>query len=156
MNHQHPNLNPAKRDDWGTPPPLFEALHDEFAFTVDGAASAENALLPCYWDKEHSALEQDWRGHTVYINPPFDHKALAAFARKAWHETRQLNTNAVMLCPVKSDQRWWGEYAIRSQIRFLRGRVKFAGADSALPVPCALLVFGIDCGPEMVQVEIPR
>jgi site-specific DNA-methyltransferase (adenine-specific) len=153
---KHPNLNPAQREDWGTPAPLWDALHDEFCFTVDAAASPENALLPTYWTAEQSALLQDWQGHMVYINPPFSHGALAAFARKAWEETRQLNTTAVMLCPVKSDQRWWGQWAIRSQIRFLRGRVTFEGAKSAFPVPCALLVFGLDYGPGMVQMEIPR
>lgn len=152
----HPNLNPAQREDWGTPAPLFEALHEEFRFTVDAAASPENALLPRYSTDKTNGLAHEWSGLSVYVNPPFNQPALAEWSQKAWIETRHPNTTAVLLVPVKSDQRWWGTWAIRSQVRFLRGRVKFVGAKSAFPVPCAVLVFGLAYPAGMTQMEIPR
>jgi phage N-6-adenine-methyltransferase len=42
---------------------------------VDAAASAENALLPRYWDQEQDALEQDWSQEIVWCNPPYSRPA---------------------------------------------------------------------------------
>lgn len=36
----------ARHQHWRTPRYLFEPLHAEFAFTLDGAADEGNALLP--------------------------------------------------------------------------------------------------------------
>jgi phage N-6-adenine-methyltransferase len=120
---------------------LFSALDSEFAFTVDGAASAANALLPWYWSAEQDALAQSWRGERVFVNPPYDHRALSGFAGKAWRETRAPGTLAVLLVPAKVDQAWWAAWAILSEVRFVRGRVRFQGALGTAAFPVAVLVF---------------
>lgn len=43
------------RDDWETPPDLFERLNAEFEFTLDAAANAENRKCVRYWDGEAKA-----------------------------------------------------------------------------------------------------
>jgi len=50
---------------------LWTKLNDIFHFTVDAAASADNAKLPKFWDKQTDALKQDWSKETVWLNPPF-------------------------------------------------------------------------------------
>lgn len=59
------------REDWRTPPDLFAALHREFNFTVDAAATPANALLPRFFTRENDAFAQDWRGERVFCNPPY-------------------------------------------------------------------------------------
>ena len=51
----------------------------------------------------------------------------------------------VMLIPARTDTSWWHDYVVNaSEIRFLRGRVKFVkpGQKSdAAPFPSAVVVF---------------
>ena len=72
----------SARHDWQTPRSLFDPLNDEFRFTVDAAASPDNALLPCFWTPETDALNQDWSGHRVWCNPPYGREQ-RAFIEKA-------------------------------------------------------------------------
>lgn len=150
-----PYMPKAGRDDWGTPDLLWLSLMFEFGFDVDAAASDEDHLLPEYWTKETDGLKQDWHSLHVYVNPPFDHLSLKAWAEKAWRESRKPGCVVVMLVPVKSDQSWFHDYAIRAEVRFIRGRVSFKGADGCFPGPLAVLVFGLNYGPRMVGMERP-
>jgi site-specific DNA-methyltransferase (adenine-specific) len=48
----------------------------------------------------------------------------------------------VMLIPSRTDTRWWHEYIMKaSEIRFVRGRLKFGGAKYNAPFPSAIVVF---------------
>jgi phage N-6-adenine-methyltransferase len=142
-----------KRIDWQTPRWLWDALDKEFSFSIDAAASPENTMMGRFWTEADDALSQSWSGERVWINPPFTFAILRQFVRKAWHESRKLNTIAVVLVPLKTDQDWWHEYAIRTEIRFIRGRITFDGAAGQYPGPLALLVFGTAYLPRMVSLE---
>lgn len=57
MNTEHKsNTDPSIRDLWQTPPKLFKALNNEFGFTLDVAASADNHLCSNYFDDNIDAL----------------------------------------------------------------------------------------------------
>lgn len=68
----HPIINVGRyhggSDDWRTPYRLFHNLHREFNFSLDGAASEHDALLPRFTD---DAANQSWIGEKVFCNPPF-------------------------------------------------------------------------------------
>ena len=104
---------PAKTVEWSTPQWLFDVLDSEFHFTVDVAATAENAKCERYYDKALNGLLGDWTGERVFCNPPFGVKDLTAFSGKAY----RTSCIAVLIVPVKCDQQWWADYAIRSEIR---------------------------------------
>ena len=57
--------------EWETPQALFDQLNEEFRFTLDPCATAENAKCRKYYTKEQDGLLQDWTGETVYCNPPY-------------------------------------------------------------------------------------
>lgn len=133
---------------WATPGWLFRILDREFAFTVDVAAGPENAKCARFYTKEQNGLLQDWRGETVWCNPPYDSRSLAAFVGKGWQSVQDDPlTVAVFLVPVKSDQAWWHEYALQAEIRYIRGRVAFGDGEGTAPMPVCLLVFGEDYPP---------
>ena len=128
----------SNRHDWQTPPELFEPLHAEFGFTLDAAASAENALLPRYWTAEDDALTQDWTGERVYCNPPYGRSG-HRFIRKAAERRAAV---AVLLVPARPDTAAWHECVLGvAEIRFIRGRVRFVGAQHGAPFPSAILVY---------------
>lgn len=149
------------RQNYETPDWLYDLLDDEFQFTIDGAASPHNTKHERYWTEEVDALAQDWTDETVWINPPFENtsatRTLSRFVEKAWNETRSASIKVVMLVPVKSDQQWWTEWAVRCEIRFIQGRVAFVGAESSFPGPLAVLIFGCDVRPKIgPSIRVPR
>lgn len=119
-------------DDRRTPRELFDALHTEFRFTVDIAASADNALLPRFCTREFDALKYSWRDSRVWCNPPYS--AIPAWVSKAYSEVSTGGCPlVVMLLPAdRTEQPWWQDIieprrdrgqGVRT--RFIRKRVKF-------------------------------
>ena len=138
----------AQRNDWGTPPKVFDPLNEEFGFTLDAAASDENALCDAYYTKEDNGLIQDWKGFSVWVNPPYDWKSLQAFTQKAMREVGN-GVTTVMLMPSKTDQPWfhwlWERFVEgvwRVEFRWVKGRVKFVGAKDTAPFPVFVVVVG--------------
>lgn len=125
-----------KVDDRRTPRSLFDPLNAEFKFTLDVAASAENALCESFYTIEDDGLEQPWHG-SVWCNPPYSD--CGAWVRKAHLEwVRPSVRSIVMLLPAnRTEQGWWQEQIecrrdrVGAQLytRFLRGRLRFDTPD---------------------------
>lgn len=120
-----------KVDDRRTPRSLFDPLHEEFEFTVDVAASSENALLERFYDLESDGLAQSWEGERVWCNPPYSN--IAAWVDRAADGDADL---VVMLLPAnRCEQGWWQDYIESNrrtgliETRFLRGRLRFDTPD---------------------------
>ena len=129
----------ASRDDWETPQPLFDELHAEFGFTLDVAASDHNAKLPTYYTEIGNGLEQPWDG-VCWCNPPYG-RELPKWVEKAVFAQEQ-GATVVMLVPARTDTRWWHDLVIpHAEVRFIRGRIVFTGAQHNAPFPSAILVF---------------
>jgi len=131
-------------DDWGTPQKLFDELNEEFGFTVDVCANEHNFKVENYFDKEKNGLTQVWDG-VVWCNPPYgrDIKLWMAKALEAWSGGG--GATVVCLVPARTDTAWWHDYAAKaSEIRFIRGRLKFVKPGSngdAAPFPSAIVIF---------------
>lgn len=129
----------SAKDDWATPPDLFSALNDEFHFSLDPCAAPENAKCPRFFTKTEDGLAQDWKDEVVFLNPPYG-RALGRWLCKAYESTLR-GATVVCLVPARTDTRWWHEYVMKGEIRFLRGRLKFGGAQNSAPFPSAIVVF---------------
>jgi phage N-6-adenine-methyltransferase len=129
----------AKRPDWATPPELFAKWDAEFGFTLDAAALPHNAKCARYFTPDDDGLAQSWGTETVWVNPPYGAQ-IAAWMRKAWQSSKY-GATVVLLVPARTDTRWWHDHAMKGEIRFLRGRIKFVGATASAPFPCALVIF---------------
>ena len=124
--------------EWQTPPEIFNPLNDEFGFTVDAAATDENALLPRYWTKREDSIKQDWSGERIWCNPPYG-RDQQLFVRKAAKLEAEV---AVLLIPARTDTRIWHECIFpMAEIRFVKGRIQFVGAPSGAPFPSAVVVW---------------
>jgi len=129
-------------DDWGTPQRVFDDLNAEFGFTVDVCASEFNHKVAHYFDVEKDGLEQTWTG-VVWMNPPYG-RTIKVWMKKAF-EAWQDGATVVCLVPARTDTAWWHDYAAKAtEIRFVRGRLKFVRpnqkSDSA-PFPSAIVIF---------------
>jgi site-specific DNA-methyltransferase (adenine-specific) len=120
--------NPIQR----TPDALFRKLNDEFHFTLDAAATANNAKC-----------EQFFTGERVWLNPPFG-RGMREWVRKAWESSRA-GALVVMLVPSATDMDWWHDYVLEAdEVRFIRGRASFGSEDltrSNYVFPISIVVF---------------
>lgn len=51
-----------RSDEWETPDDVFDQLDAEFHFDFDACATAENAKLLTYFDKDQDGLKFSWGG----------------------------------------------------------------------------------------------
>lgn len=130
----------SNTDNWGTPQWLFDELNKEWHFDVDVCASSENAKCPRYFSKEENGLNQDWsRFNNCWMNPPYG-RQIGVWIEKAYNES-QKGTNVVCLLPSRTDTRWFHEYCLKGEIKFLRGRLKFNDGKTPAPFPSMIVVF---------------
>lgn len=135
----------SKAHDWETPQAFFDKLNAEFGFTVDAAASPENAKCERFWTYRENGLAQDWRGEKVWLNAPYG-RDIPRWVRKAATSGAEV---VVMLVPARTDTRWWAVFwdydrhcpIDGCEVRFLRKRIRFSGAEKDAPFPCAIVIF---------------
>jgi phage N-6-adenine-methyltransferase len=116
----------SKTDEWPTPPDFFDQLDAEFGFDLDPCATPANARCARYFTREDEGLAQPWTGR-VFCNPLYG-RPLAAWMAKAWQASQ--TTAELVVCPVpaRTGTPRWHDYAMRGEVRFLRGRLSFGDA----------------------------
>jgi phage N-6-adenine-methyltransferase len=135
-------------DDRRVDPAFFAELHARHAFTVDAAASAENAMLPKFWTLADDALKQPWGRERVWCNPPYSR--LENWLDKAWWEMGYRTDPCALVCMLlpanRCEQGWWQNHVepfrdrpafrgVSLTTRFLAGRMRFGWpADRVVPL----------------------
>lgn len=140
-------------------------------FDLDPCATAENAKAPKYYTREQDGLTQPWYGKMWVNPPYGRGKRgagpwVARAALEAGKDTLEMTKKRIvrrlelamfgypglaqyrpelvaMLLPARTDTAWWHDYVIpyASEIRFLRGRLKFGTSRNSAPFPSALVIF---------------
>lgn len=115
------------RDDYQTPPEVFDPLHREFHFMLDAAADAANHKVSRWFGPggvREDALSVAWVGGNVWLNPPY--KKLRPWIEKAEQEAAKHGITVVALLPNNTDAPWFPLlYRTASEIRLVRRRIKF-------------------------------
>ncbi len=132
-------LMSSQTDDWATPQPLFDTLNAEFAFGLDVCATASNAKCAAFYDPSVDGLAQPWTG-ACWMNPPYGEE-IARWVEKA-AVSAKAGATVVALVPARTDTAWWWSHCRHHEVRFLRGRLRFGGAQAGAPFPSAVVVFG--------------
>lgn len=137
----------SKDMSWCTPPDFFAELDREFHFDLDPAATEKSAKCARYFTEADDGLRQDWGGCRVFCNPPYG-RQIVDWVRKGYEESRKPGTVVVMLIPARTDTTYYHDYIFHgkaSEVRFLRGRLKFTDEDGnakdAAPFPSAVIVW---------------
>lgn len=131
----------SKEQAYKTPSFLYDRLNNEFRFTLDAAASGDNNLCDNYFTKETNGLTQSWRDQVVFCNPPYNDQD--SFIKKAFQEYQDNYVTSVLLIPSRTEKRIWYDVIApnATQIRFIKGRLKFSGSKDAAPFPSAIIIF---------------
>lgn len=131
----------SKEEKWETPQDFFDKLNEEFHFTLDAAASSDNAKCTNYFTEEQDGLTQSWGGHTVWCNPPYCRKT-GLWVKKAYEEHQRTGCTVVMLLPSRTDVKWFHDYILgKAEIRFIKGRLKFGGSKNSAPFPSIVVIY---------------
>jgi len=134
----NPGLFSSNRNDWETPLELFRLLDNEFGFELDVCATRENAKCVAFFSPEVDGLKQQWRG-ICWMNPPYG-TVIGDWMAKAYLSSLE-GATVVCLVPARTDTRWWHDFAMRGEIRFLKGRVCFGDGKNPAPFPSAIVIF---------------
>lgn len=148
----NPQLFTSGSDEWTTPADLFAALHREFRFRFDMAASSENFLLPRWYGPTNPHPEMQNGLHVMkrergwgFCNPPYSRGLQSKFIAVC-AERRDM----VMLLPARTDTVAFHRYIYNVskwrarpnvEIRLLKGRLRFGGAKHGAPFPSMIVIF---------------
>lgn len=135
----NPALFSSATDEWATPQDLFDLLAREFAFDLDVCATPGNAKSEYFFTKADDGLRQTWTSRAAWMNPPYS--AVAAWMEKAASEAAK-GATVVCLVPARTDTKWFqAAFEKASEVRFLKGRLKFGESKNSAPFPSAVVVF---------------
>jgi phage N-6-adenine-methyltransferase len=128
----------SKTDLWATPQDFFDKLNAVHEFDLDVCATHENAKCNKYYTVADDGLAQQWQG-VCWMNPPYG-RDIKAWMKKAY-ESSLNGAKVVCLVPARTDTQWWHDYAMKGEIEFIKGRLKFGGHKDSAPFPSAVVVF---------------
>jgi phage N-6-adenine-methyltransferase len=130
----------SEKQTWETPQDFFDLLDSEFHFDVDVCAEHETAKCNTYYTVGDDGLSEEWSG-ICWMNPPYGRK-IGKWLKKAYESSQAHGATVVCLIPARTDTAWWHDYVMKaSEIRFVRGRLKFGGVTNSAPFPNAVVVF---------------
>ena len=76
----------------------------------------------------------------MFCNPPYSQ--IKSWVKKAYEESFKPGTIVVLLIPARTDTKYFHDYILnRSEIRFLKGRLRFNNAKDNAPFPSMVVVF---------------
>lgn len=132
----------SKSNEWETPQRFYNELNKEFNFTLDPCSNGNHKCNKYFTIKE-DGLKQDWSKDIVFMNPPYGGHT-GDWIRKAYLESRK-GATVVCLIVASTDRSYWHEYCFpyASQIRFIRGRLKFGQSKTTAPFASALVIFSL-------------
>lgn len=131
----------SKTDLWYTPQDFFKKYDDVYKFEIDVCATDDNTKCAKYYTEEMDGLSQEWRG-VCWMNPPYG-RTIGKWMKKAYESSLE-GATVVCLVPARTDTNWWHDYAMKGDIEFIRGRLKFGGSKNSAPFPSAVVVFKQD------------
>lgn len=141
MNKIHHSSN---KDDWCTPPWLFNLLNDTFdkQIKIDLCATKENSLAEYYLnDIFTDEIPKKYYNTFAFCNPPYRRKSPNTwdFVKRCEELTSDpYNLTIIMLLPARTDVMTWHDTIIkRCMIHFIKGRLKFIsnGVEHKHPAP---------------------
>lgn len=130
----------SESEEWETPQELFDLLNKEFRFKLDPCATKKNRKCDLYFSKEFNGLTKNWAKYkSIFMNPPYG-KQIGKWIKKAYEES-QRGCLVVCLLPARTDVKWFHDYCLKGEIRFIKGRIKFSGAKNSAPFPSMIIIF---------------
>lgn len=134
--------------EWYTPAHIIERVEAVFGhIDLDPCSNSSNpneANVPAlnYWTQADNGLVQPWHGK-VYMNPPYGDEIAGWVGRLLGAKETGEIYEAIALLPARTDTAWF-QPLFSYPICFVKGRLKFSGAENSAPFPSAIVYLGDD------------
>lgn len=89
----------------------------------------------------------------MFMNPPYG-SAIKDWVRKARESVERNGALVVALLPARTDTKWWQDVMGATEIRFIKGRVKFGESRNTAPFPSVIAIWGTPRNPVIKTMEI--
>lgn len=89
----------------------------------------------------------------MFMNPPYG-RQIPNWVRKARESAEKHGALVVALLPARTDTKWWKDVMEATEIRFIKGRVKFGESKNTAPFPSVIVVWGTPKNPIVKTMEI--
>ena len=131
----------SKSNEWNTPDDLYNILDKEFNFTLDPCTNGENNKCDKFYTEKENGLIQDWSKDIVFMNPPYG-RQISQWIEKAYNESLK-GAKVACLIPSRTDTKYWHDFIFNeaSEIRFIKGRLKFVDSKNSAPFPSAIIIY---------------
>jgi phage N-6-adenine-methyltransferase len=117
-----------ENNEWSTPQVLYNLLNEEFFFNLDACASVWNRKSSFFYTKEVSCLVKNWPIDSIaWMNPPYG-REIEKFIEQAYKQYLR-GCTVVCLVPSRTETKWFTEYCLKGELRFVRGRIHFIDKD---------------------------
>lgn len=137
------SLFTSNSSEWETPQDLYDELNLEFRFLLDPCATHDNKKCDFYMTKDIDGLHESWFGYkSVFMNPPYG-REIGKWIKKAYEES-QRGCVVVCLLPARTDTRWFHDYCLKGEIRWIKGRLYHTdqnGKSGRAPFPSMIVIF---------------
>ena len=97
-------LSNESHQNWQTPQWLFQRLHKEYQFDIDGASDGINNLLPKFDTKDNKYPSRQLDEYKYFINPPWNE-----LNQDYWWDLAAQN-HTIMLVPFTPETKMWHRY----------------------------------------------
>lgn len=130
-------------DLWETPDYIFHPLNNKYHFTLDPCCIPSNAKAMNFFTAKEDGLNQSWKGHRVFCNPPYSRGNIENWVFKCYYESIvMMDCQVVALLPVSTSSKWFHDFVWnKCEIEFIKGRIKFVGAPHAAPFSSMLAIY---------------
>lgn len=134
--------------EWYTPAHIIERVEAVFGqIDLDPCSNSSDpneANVPAltYWTQAENGIAMPWHGR-VYMNPPYGDDISVWVARMINAYEDSEIAEAIALLPARTDTAWF-QPLFDYPICFVRGRLKFSGAENSAPFPSAIVYLGKD------------
>jgi len=139
----------SQSSEWETPQEFYDELDEEFNFDLDPCCTKKNKKCPLFYTKNENGLLQNWtefhgEGYieSVFMNPPYG-REIGKWIKKAYEESK-LGITVVCLVPARTDTKWFHNYCLKGEIRFIKNRLYFKdqnGKTGRAPFPSMIVIF---------------
>jgi site-specific DNA-methyltransferase (adenine-specific) len=140
--------------EWETPQEFFNALDQEFHFTLDPCAKISNAKCKKFFTILEDGLSKSWCDETVWLNPPYD-KSIGTWIKKAYENAQAGGLVVALIQGRSTDTKLWHDYVMKSsEIRFIKDRLHFGnnGKFARANISSVVVVFRPFCkGPPVTS-----
>ena len=118
---------------WGTPQHIYDNLNVRFKFDLDACAmNADVAKNKNFISEKQNALKIDWKGKTIFMNPPYG-RAIKAFMQKAKEQVLKHDLTVVCLIPNSTGTLWFKENVkpVLDEMIIFHKRMQFIDLDAS-------------------------